>query len=169
MSNTQPTQYDSINFVQYELAFRIAHGCWDAIPALTLMIDERLRIYVQHGRIHKHQKNGREHQVSTKQSDTSLVKCLSDVMRKARPTFRTDEVVPTSGIHRVRRKSHRLPHEVTLLKDQQFPRCSKCHDAVLFELLRPVSAYVDLKNKKSFRVLLYELPALEADQSFTGK
>jgi hypothetical protein len=42
---------------------------------------------------------------------------------KAKATnLRTGVAVPESGIYRVSHSQHRLPHEVTLLKDQQFPR-----------------------------------------------
>jgi methylthioribose-1-phosphate isomerase len=51
---------------------------------------------------------------------------------------------------------HRLPHEVTLLKDETFPRCSQCGAAVEFELIR---AAPGMDAVGGFRVVLYELPA----------
>ena len=76
------------------------------------------------------------------------------------PNFKTDEFVPQSGIYRVRHRKHRLPHEVTLLKDQQFPRCSKCQNAVVFELVRAVT-FTDESPERYSRIRLYELPVLE--------
>jgi hypothetical protein len=77
-------------------------------------------------------------------------------------TFRTDEIVPQSGIYRVRHSSHRVPHEVTLLRDQYFPRCAKCDTAVMFELVRAV---IDEYEPAilSPRICLYELPVFEDD------
>src|SRR3569623_1634821 len=50
--------------------------------------------------------------------------------------FKTGQNVPESGIYRVVHAEHRLPHEVTLLRGEAFPRCAKCADQVEFE---PVS------------------------------
>jgi hypothetical protein len=77
-------------------------------------------------------------------------------------TFRTDEDVPQSGTYRVRHRKHRLPHEVTLLRDQQFPKCAKCQDAVIFELVRATTATGDNLDRYS-RIRLYELPVIEDD------
>jgi hypothetical protein len=81
------------------------------------------------------------------------------------PHFPNGRSRSDSGIYRVRHEKHRLPHEVTLLKDQQFPRCSKCKDAVVFELIRTVDADPNVRSKDSMRIYLYEIPALEEDQS----
>lgn len=80
------------------------------------------------------------------------------------PTFRTDQVVPRSGIYRVRHRKHRLPHEVTLLQDQTFPRCAKCKDSVIFELLQAARNERDVTTEFSTRIYLYELPVLEDDK-----
>ena len=77
-----------------------------------------------------------------------------------RPRFHTDEVVRQSGIYKVRHKKHRLPHEVTLLRDQYFPRCAKCDTAVVFELVRAVMDESE-SGSLSSRIRLYELPVLE--------
>jgi hypothetical protein len=79
-----------------------------------------------------------------------------------RPTFRTDEIVRQSGIYKIRHKKHRLPHEVTLLRDQYFPRCAKCQNAVVFELVRAVT------DEAEARICLYELPVLEDDTAIAG-
>ena len=88
-----------------------------------------------------------------RQSRLILVKSAPSGMRK-QPIFRTGEPIAESGIYRVIHKAHRLPHEVTLLKDQVFPRCAKCRDEVKFELVRAVS---DRLNHQDFRIYLYEL------------
>jgi hypothetical protein len=83
-----------------------------------------------------------------------LVKSNPSRMRGQKLLFRTGELIPESGIYRVIHDAHRLPHEVTLFSDQAFPRCSKCKDAVKFELIH---AATDLLNEHGFRVYLYEL------------
>jgi hypothetical protein len=79
------------------------------------------------------------------------------------PRFHTEEVVRQSGIYRVRHKKHRLPHEVTLLRDQHFPRCAQCADAVSFELVRGVTD--EAQAATSSQIRLYELPVLEDDEA----
>jgi hypothetical protein len=75
----------------------------------------------------------------------------------AKQIFKTGETVPESGIYRVTHAEHRLPHEVTLLKGAQFPRCSKCKEAVTF---RVVALAPRLDNLRE-RVTLYQLPDLD--------
>lgn len=52
--------------------------------------------------------------------------------------YHTGDMVPDSGIYRVVHSQHRLPHAVTICKGETFPRCAKCADLVLFELIRGV-------------------------------
>lgn len=78
----------------------------------------------------------------------------------ARPVFKTGVPVPESGIYRVFHTSHRLPHEVTLFQENLFPRCSKCQDEVVFELLHAAP-----RTFSYGRLTLYELPAIDDDQS----
>ena len=54
-------------------------------------------------------------------------------------TFQTGHPVPESGIYRVIHANHRLPHAVTICRGENFPRCAKCADLVIFELVRPVN------------------------------
>jgi hypothetical protein len=82
------------------------------------------------------------------------------------PRFRTDEIVRQSGIYKVRHRKHRLPHEVTVLRDQRFPRCAQCQNAVVFELVRAVTD--DSDATFSSRIYLYELPVLEDDTAIAG-
>ena len=83
------------------------------------------------------------------------------------PVFRTDEIVSQSGIYTVRHRKHRLPHEVTLLRDQRFPRCAKCDTAVTFELVRALANKGEAATFAT-RIFLYELPVLEDDQAAAG-
>ena len=62
-----------------------------------------------------------------------------------------------SGIYRVQHSQHKLPAEVGLLKGQEFPRCSKCQNPVVFKLVRAAP-------EPEFRVALYELPELSAEE-----
>ena len=74
-----------------------------------------------------------------------------------RGSFKTGAVIPASGIYQVIHSGHRLPHEVTLLKRETFPKCQECAAAVNFELVRAM----DVTPRFSCRVALYELPVLE--------
>ncbi len=69
----------------------------------------------------------------------------------------TGDTVPASGIYKVRHEGHRLPHEVTLLQGQAFPRCSKCEDRVTFEIVRVIPELGDRRE----RITVYELPTIE--------
>lgn len=84
-------------------------------------------------------------------------RAIKDDVRKIR--YRTGLTIPFSGIYLVRHKEHRLPHEVTLLKDETFPPCAQCDKAVQFELLMGIS---DLQLSP-FRVTLHQIPELEED------
>jgi hypothetical protein len=82
-------------------------------------------------------------------------------MTRELPTFRTGEVIPASGIYRVVHSEHRLPHEVTLLRDEYFPKCAKCHDSVTFQLVRGVAFAEEQENQQ---IRLYELPVLDDER-----
>lgn len=104
--------------------------------------------------------------MGAKVSSLSLVKSISRKMVR-RPALRTNEIVPQSGIYRVRHKKHRLPHEVTLLEDQRFPRCAKCHNAVKFEMVRGVT-FTQESLRQFPQIRLYELPDLEDEQEIAA-
>src|SRR4051794_15176701 len=87
----------------------------------------------------------------------------SDTEMKNKKRFQTGDLVPETGIYRVAHQAHRLPHEVIIVADQPFPRCSKCGGAVVFEL---VYAAPDLFQYGVRH--LYELPVLEEDRSAQG-
>jgi len=72
--------------------------------------------------------------------------------------YKTGAAIPDSGIYRVIHSAHRLPHEVTLLQDETFPKCQKCAEAVTFELVRTVTV-----TRFSWQATLYEVPVLEGN------
>ncbi|MBZ5504958.1 MAG: hypothetical protein LAO78_05655 [Acidobacteriia bacterium] len=74
--------------------------------------------------------------------------------------FLCGDRISESGIYLVRHSKHRLPHEVTLLRDQLFPRCAKCEDSVYFELVRR-AADITLTP---FKVALYALPVADEEE-----
>jgi hypothetical protein len=76
--------------------------------------------------------------------------------------FKTGETIPHSGIYRVVHTKHRVPHEVTLLHGERFPKCAKCQDAVVFEPVRPVT-FSDDAPEVSHKIRLYELPVLDEE------
>ena len=81
-------------------------------------------------------------------------------MHRAR--FNSGTVIPASGIYSVHHLGHRLPHEVTLLKGEIFPKCQRCGDAVTFKVVRMLT-YQTAPRNSSWRVTLYELPAIDGD------
>jgi hypothetical protein len=83
-----------------------------------------------------------------------------------RGRFKTGTVIPASGIYSVHHLAHRLPHEVTLLKGEIFPKCQKCADAVTFKLVK-MSTYQTAARDSSWRITLYELPVLDGDDAST--
>jgi hypothetical protein len=56
-------------------------------------------------------------------------------------------------------QQHRLPHEVTLLKGETFPRCAKCGDMVEFELVHAAPH----ERGANLSMMLYALPDLDDD------
>jgi len=77
-------------------------------------------------------------------------------MEQSQSVYETGAVVPETGIYLVVHSAHRLPHEVVVIQGQRFPRCQKCGDAVLFELLH--SAPDLYRHTTAF---IYELPAFD--------
>lgn len=84
-------------------------------------------------------------------------------MPKAKAQFLCGDKIPESGIYRVVHRAHRLPQEVTLLRDQIFPRCTRCEHSVYFELVRSAP---DI-TLAPFKVALYALPASDEEEDFT--
>ena len=81
-------------------------------------------------------------------------------MSKTREQFRCGQKIVESGIYLVRHRDHRLPHEVTLLRDQLFPKCAKCENDVYFELVRSAP---DI-TVGPFKVALYALPVTDDEE-----
>ena len=76
--------------------------------------------------------------------------------------FATGATVPASGIYLVAHPPHRLSLEVALFKGETFPKCRRCSDAVTFRMFR-VFRGLDVIEKLSYRVPLYELEAADAE------
>ena len=100
--------------------------------------------------------------MSTGKRKLRLVKSQHN-MPKDKKQFRCGEKILESGIYRVYHGNHRLPHEVTLLRDQLFPKCVKCENSVYFELVRSAP---DI-TLAPFKVALYALPATDEEEDFT--
>ncbi len=78
------------------------------------------------------------------------------------PFFRVGEQVRESGVYRVFHSGHRVSHEVTLVANQDFPRCSACGNDVHFELLQ---AAPEIDLDANFRTRrLFEIPHPEDEQ-----
>lgn len=84
-------------------------------------------------------------------------------MPKNTKQFRCGDKILESGIYRVYHGDHRLPHEVTLLRDQLFPKCVKCENSVYFELVRSAP---DI-TLAPFKVALYALPENDEEEDIT--
>lgn len=72
----------------------------------------------------------------------------------------TGQAILESGIYTVFHEQHRLPHEVTLLEGETFPRCAKCGDLVEFVLDQSAPA----PNISQFPIRLFALPDLDEAQ-----
>lgn len=97
---------------------------------------------------------------------SSKARKLRLVARRAMPQkkqFRCGEKILESGIYRVVHRKHRLPHEVTLLRDQLFPKCTRCEDSVYFALVRSAP---DI-TLAPFKVALHALPAADEEEDIT--
>jgi hypothetical protein len=95
-------------------------------------------------------------------SGIHLVKSARTVEEKGK-SFHTGEVIPCSGIYEVAHTSHRLLKQVTLLKDQTFPTCSRCTEPVTFTLVRYAPSPQD------FNIVLYSLPEQRDDEAAPGE
>jgi hypothetical protein len=73
-----------------------------------------------------------------------------------RTRYESGALVPQTGIYMVVHSAHRLPHEVVALEGHRFPKCQKCGDAVLFELLHEAADLFRHTND-----FVYELPEIE--------
>ena len=91
-----------------------------------------------------------------------LLKSQENILKNAKQ-FRCGDKIRESGIYRVYHRNHRLAHEVTLLRDQLFPKCIKCEDSVYFELVRSAP---DI-TLAPFKVALYALPENDEEEDFT--
>lgn len=100
--------------------------------------------------------------MSNRKRKLRLVTSQQNIAKKMKQ-LRCGDRILESGIYRVYHQNHRLPHEVTLLRDQLFPKCVKCEDSVYFELVRSAP---DI-TLAPFKVALYALPANEEEEDFS--
>jgi hypothetical protein len=56
------------------------------------------------------------------------------------------ELCTKSGIYQVTHHAHRVTHNVLVRKDDRFPRCNECGDAVRFGLVKQVSEPVSMRK-----------------------
>lgn len=49
--------------------------------------------------------------------------------------FRPGNSATITGVYRATHFRHRMPHEITVLEGEVFPRCKKCGDKVKFQLV----------------------------------
>jgi len=75
-------------------------------------------------------------------------------------TYETGAIVTVTGIYLVMHSAHRLPHEVVAVEGHRFPKCQKCGDSVLFQLLHPAA---DLFQHMTD--IVYELPVIDEDEA----
>lgn len=75
--------------------------------------------------------------------------------------FRTDELVPTSGLYVVVHSIHRVPRMVFLAAGHKFPGCSRCAEFLQFWLLQKKLA------PSGVAVIIRDLPA-EDDRAKTA-
>lgn len=75
--------------------------------------------------------------------------------------YNTGQAIPASGIYTVFHEQHRLPHEVTLLAGEIFPRCAKCGNLVEF-VLDQSAQYAP--NSTQFPNRIFALPDLDEIQ-----
>jgi hypothetical protein len=71
--------------------------------------------------------------------------------------YLSGQKVPASGIYQVRHEKHRLPHEVTLLRDQKFPSCEQC--GTEFKVVRLIESLDQVREK----IILNVLPVMDDD------
>jgi hypothetical protein len=57
------------------------------------------------------------------------------LIMSAQEFYRPGESVPETGVYSAIHDAHRPVHEVVLRKDDIFPLCAKCGNAVRFELV----------------------------------
>jgi hypothetical protein len=51
-------------------------------------------------------------------------------------TFHSGDVSPENCVYRAIHLSHNFVHEVTVLREQEFPECIHCGDAVRFQKVK---------------------------------
>lgn len=67
---------------------------------------------------------------------------------KAKQEYRPGETTPESGVYVVIHHGHRAEHDVTLFRDETFPPCTRCGDAVRFRL---AGIAIPIQEDKDFK------------------
>jgi hypothetical protein len=78
--------------------------------------------------------------------------------------FRTNDLVPASGIYEILHAQHLLAKQVVLFKSERFPKCSRCDFPVTFLLHHGLRA-LDYVNHLDVRVPLLELQPIALEDS----
>ncbi len=89
-------------------------------------------------------------------------------MIKERAPFRTDDLVPASGIYRIYHRLHDLQDTVALFRGERFPKCCMCDRKVLFVLTRATMS-LDLLPNLSVPSPLLELHARGCESRETDR
>lgn len=64
----------------------------------------------------------------------------------AEEVFQPGDRVAAKGVYQVLHYRHRLSHEVTIFREQTFPRCSECGNNLRFRLVRAAPPLEDDRN-----------------------
>lgn len=108
-----------------------------------------------------------EPKTSQESTQNPVMKALDTEANHASPPavsvrYGTGQAIPKSGIYTVFHEQHRLPHEVTLLEGETFPRCAKCGNLVEFVLDQSAPSGV---NASQFPIRIFALPDLDEAQA----
>jgi len=74
--------------------------------------------------------------------------------------YKPGEIAPTSGIYAVIHEGHRPPHELLVIRGEEFPPCRTCKLGVVFE---PVQAVEHLTHDLDFAGLVLSTPELRGE------
>lgn len=84
------------------------------------------------------------------------------LLKIKRVEFETGNVVLASGIYAVQHSAHHLAEKAALFKDEIFPRCSRCSEAVRFRVIKTFPT-LDSGKYLDLRTPINELPVLDEE------
>jgi hypothetical protein len=108
--------------------------------------------------------DGKSHGIFHVPLRLSVYMCVCRRGGNLQTIYKTGKTIPKTGIYRVSHAGHRLPHECTLIEGYLFPRCSKCDDAVQFEIVAAAPLWQPGPTRT---IILHELPEIRSDQIST--